>query len=330
MAPNQNKGGFRPFRCKVGGEWKPLNAFSANQQKLIQRNIEGKRKIDAAHSGMTCRDHTSKSRCELRCEVCGLIKSKDQFSKNSLKHEEYEPTVTPAPLETGHISIEEENVDVWQHNFDDNADFFEDDGLPQYMVETASVSGESVYTSSTLPPHLARLLRPSATGPKSTSGASEVTQKSRTSSTLPPHLRNSAPQNSSAGSISTATTVRKDKEEREKSRLIPFNAWGPTGIQYQGIKEPTDSSISSATSDKPGSNANIHDDPNVIGEWDSAPVEEPQPRGNGRWPKASESRIPQSELKKQPVLTHTKSRHIDPDIDRQRRMNYCDSDDSDY
>lgn len=38
---------------------------------------------------MTCREHTSKSRCEVRCEVCGLIKPKDQFSKNSLKLDEY-------------------------------------------------------------------------------------------------------------------------------------------------------------------------------------------------------------------------------------------------
>lgn len=45
--------------------------------------------------------------------------------------ETQEPEVTPAPLETGHISVEEENVGVWQNNFESNVDFFEDDGLPK-------------------------------------------------------------------------------------------------------------------------------------------------------------------------------------------------------
>ncbi|KAH6983329.1 Stc1 domain-containing protein [Ilyonectria sp. MPI-CAGE-AT-0026] len=393
MAPNQNKGVIRPrtsaavptrFRCKVGGEWKPIDAFSGNQQKLIQRSIENRRDVDAAHSGMICREHTSKSRSEIRCEVCGLIKPKDQFSKNSLKLDEYacmrcvawtetqEPEVTPAPLETGHISVEEENVGVWQNNFESNVDFFEDDGLPKapisdlsslglndldlfgnsdnvgsailshildqrsakerHIADTASVSGESIYTSSVsvLPPHLAGLSKASESGPKSTSGASEATRESRGSSTLPPHLRGSVPQSSSARSVSTATTVRKDKEERAQSRAIPFNAWGPTGKPYQAIKDPTISTMSSATSEKSSVKANIQDDPNIIGDWDFPPLGEPQTQSSRRWPKASESRIPQAQLKKQPILTHTKTRHIDPEIDRQRRMNYCDSDDSDY
>ncbi|KAH7145707.1 hypothetical protein B0J13DRAFT_325377 [Dactylonectria estremocensis] len=384
MAPNKNKGVYQPettfstatrYRCKVGGEWKPLDAFSGNQQKLIQRGNP-----NPAHSGMTCRDHTSKCRTEARCEVCLLIKPKDQFSKSSLKGDEYvckrciawtetqEPSVTPHPLETGHISAEEVHVDVWQQkNFGDNAEFFADDGLPKAPItdlgtlglhdldlygekdkmgsetlsrlldsgnprgksiaDTASVSGESTTTSkATLPPHLAIRSTPSVSAPKSIAGASTTTKDSSASSGLPPHLRNRATRDSYAGSVSTATTVRKDREERDASRRIPFNAWGPNGKQYQGIKDPTVSTLSSHASESSASIAN----PNKPKDGGSVPDSSPQPRRRGNWPKASESRIPQSELKKQPLLTHTDSRHLNPDIDRQRKKYYCDSEDSDY
>ncbi|KAK7424259.1 hypothetical protein QQX98_000527 [Neonectria punicea] len=387
MAPNKNKGVFQPkttaevptrFRCKVGGEWKPLDGFSQNQQKLIQNQIGNRRPIDAAHSGMTCREHASNSRSELRCEVCCLIKPRDQFSKNSLRKEDYtcvrcvawtetqEPTVTPLPLETGHISAEEENTDPWQSDFVDNADFFEDDGLPrapicgldslgledldlyglsgteagamlssvlakssaegQSKADRASVSGQSTASIKGLPPHLAGQSQGRPSGTKSISGASEATGSSRSVVPLPPHLLNRPTQ-----SVSTATTVREDKEKQEKSRQIPFNAWDRAGRQHQVVKDPTNSFHSSAASSKSNSKLRVHDDPNVIGEWDFTLVELPETRGGkGGWAKASECRIPQAELKKQPVLTHTSMRHIDPDIDRQRRMNYCDSDDSNY
>ncbi|KAH7165456.1 hypothetical protein EDB81DRAFT_253668 [Dactylonectria macrodidyma] len=365
------------YRCKVGGEWKPLDAFSGNQQKLIQRSNP-----NPAHSGMTCREHTSKCRTEIKCEVCLLIKPKDQFSKSSLKGDEYvckrciawtetqEPSVTPHPLETGHISAEEVHVDVWQQkSFDDNAEFFADDDLPKAPItdldtlgladldiygdkdkvgsetlsrllgngeprgksitDTASVSGESVTTSRALPPHLAMRSTASVSAAKSTAGASTTTKDSRASSSLPPHLRNKAPENSSAGSISTATTVRKDREEREAARRIPFNAWGPNGQQYQGIKDPTVSTLSSRASETSASTTNSSKS-KVMGDRGSAPNSSPQTRGKGNWPKASECRIPQSELKKQPILTHTNARHVNPDVDRQRKMHYCDSEDSDY
>lgn len=158
------------------------------------------------------------------------------------------------------------------------------------IADTASVSGESIYTSSVsaLPPHLAGLSKASDSGPKSTSGASEATRESRGSSTLPPHLRNSVPQSSSARSVSTATTVRKDNEERAKSRAIPFNAWSPAGKPYQVTKDPTISTMSSATSEKSSIKAKVQDDPNIVGDWDFPPLGEPQPRSSGRWPKASE------------------------------------------
>lgn len=74
------------FRCKVGGEWKDISAFSNAQQRNLKYNSKG---IDAAHSGMTCKEHSAGSRAELRCELCRLVKPIDEFSKSSRRKGEY-------------------------------------------------------------------------------------------------------------------------------------------------------------------------------------------------------------------------------------------------
>lgn len=45
--------------------------------------------------------------------------------------ETQEPGVTPTPLQTGHISVEEQNKEVWNKKFTESTDFFPDDSLPQ-------------------------------------------------------------------------------------------------------------------------------------------------------------------------------------------------------
>lgn len=75
----------RRFRCKVGGEWKPLSSFSNKQQSLVRNQMDRGAPVSAANSGMTCRDHSGAPRTELRCELCSLIKPLDDFSKNSRK-----------------------------------------------------------------------------------------------------------------------------------------------------------------------------------------------------------------------------------------------------
>lgn len=72
------------FRCKVGGEWKDRSQFSVTQQRNLQTA-----RVDPAHSGMTCKQHSAGSRSELRCELCGLVKSIDDFSKSSRRKGEY-------------------------------------------------------------------------------------------------------------------------------------------------------------------------------------------------------------------------------------------------
>lgn len=66
---------------------------------------------------------------------------------NPLKHckrctawmETQEPEVIPAPLETGHISIEEERGEMWPAQFVDDTDFFSHDVYPQvscYLIQS--------------------------------------------------------------------------------------------------------------------------------------------------------------------------------------------------
>jgi hypothetical protein len=46
----------------------------------------------------------------------------------------------PAPLETGHISIEEERGEAWPARFIDSSDFFSDDAYPQVRICLTSQS----------------------------------------------------------------------------------------------------------------------------------------------------------------------------------------------
>lgn len=45
--------------------------------------------------------------------------------------ETQEPEVNPAPLETGHLSIEEDNLEVWQQSYVESTDFFPGNDMPQ-------------------------------------------------------------------------------------------------------------------------------------------------------------------------------------------------------
>ncbi|KAM5350470.1 hypothetical protein ACJ41O_006975 [Fusarium nematophilum] len=355
--PNTNKGGTKPqtqaavptrFRCKVGGEWKALSEFSNSQQRLIQRQIENRQSINAAHSGMSCKEHTAGSRTELRCEVC---------MRCVAWSETQEPSVVPSPLETGHISVEEESEDAFSRDFIDNASFFDDDDLEQATMaasrngrsaanttfsDTSSVAGGARSTTSRLPPHLEEKLSSLSVSTRSVADTSDrqTGDIHRSNFQLPPHLRNTIrtetasetgpppASGSAAGSVSTATTVRNEQLLAANSRKIPYNAWDSAGNQHRAAKQPT---VVSSTASASSIAENSNKDTNLIGDWNMpAPQESQVPEGRGKWPKASEVRIPQAELKKQPVLTHTTARPVDPDVDRQRQLNYCESDDSDF
>ncbi|KAM0463697.1 hypothetical protein ACHAO4_000418 [Trichoderma viride] len=56
-------------------------------------------------------------------EMCGLIKSLNDFSKNARKSEDPEPEIVSVLLETGHILVEEERGEIWPITFISDADF---------------------------------------------------------------------------------------------------------------------------------------------------------------------------------------------------------------
>lgn len=189
--------------------------------------------------------------------------------------------------------------------------------------ETSSVANENrSTTSSHLPPHLrARIANNTSSATPSQnadvprflqdfyqdmkqSGGS-VAEKSKgmagaavAGRKLPPHLQGkkkpeqsseasqSGMNGSTTGSISTATTLRKDQEEIAASRQIKYNAWDARGTQHRVVKNPT--VVSSSTSVVSAS-GKTDQDSNLVGNWDDIPAAPmPQTSGRGKWPKASE------------------------------------------
>jgi hypothetical protein len=96
---------------------------------------------------------------------------------------------------------------------------------------------------------------------------------------LPPHLQKPKlkpepePEQSSevgtADSVSTATTLRKEKETAASNKTT-YNAWDPKGVQHRVTKDFTVASSSASAA-------------STSGETES------QGRGNSKWPKASEA-----------------------------------------
>lgn len=102
-----------------------------------------------------------------------------------------------------------------------------------------------------LPPHLQNRIKSSnagsTTGSATTSEAGGETSTAGTSQRLPPHLRNKV-----ANSVSTATTVRQEREEIKKWNSQTYNAYGPNGETAQRVHQPP-SAPSTVTSDFPSS-----------------------------------------------------------------------------
>ncbi|SPJ81600.1 uncharacterized protein FTOL_09005 [Fusarium torulosum] len=369
------------YRCAAGGEMKPLAAYTASQQRRAKGN-------NRQNSGMVCKEHAQPAGLERYCHVCLRTLPIHKFSGNSRNDDEprciqctawdtdAEPGVTPIPLATGHVSVEENIALKWKEPTN-TADFFEKDDLPMAPItgpegldlpasesvnklftqvvgnssrstrtsttmptasETSSTAGEYMSTtSSRVPPHLKGLL-PSlgalTVDDQSISAKSNEVQPTNVGSTtnqLPPHLSNKKkPQQESGGSItgsiSTATTLRNEKKEVATTRQITFNAWDNGGQKHRAIKNPTvmsssTSAASAAGEDHTGSNAigETENGSNIVGDWDNIPpAPEPQVRKGGKWPKSSEVRISQAELRERQRLQDERQK-FNPDDDRERR-----------
>jgi hypothetical protein len=116
----------------------------------------------------------------------------------------------------------------------------------------------SQVTNVALPPHLRASLRqavPSSRGAASEAGSSH-------SQALPPHLRNRG----CPPSISTATTVREDRAERERSRRVEYVAYAPDGTQHQQYRVP--STVASSTTSEIASRTGTFPAPSSrVGDW---------------------------------------------------------------
>ncbi|KAJ4267280.1 hypothetical protein NW762_003384 [Fusarium torreyae] len=400
--PNKNKGGFKPqaqvevtrvptqYRCAAGNEWKSITEFSKKQQQ----KVIGRGRVDAANTGMICKEHNqAQIKMERKCDICNMKKPLSDFSGRSLALEEFrckqctawtdqaEPGVTPIPLGTGHVSVEEETAEKWKEPIH-TSDFFDhenDTGVPisgpkalgldttpsiqkafDQLVDsksstrasmsrptasgTSSVIGENMSVTSSrigsaLPPHLqGRLERLTVDGDSTSASSKEMPRHSRPAvRQLPPHLRgrnvpsSGMPEHfqqrtvSVGSSVSTATTVRKEQQEAVAVRQISYNAWDPKGQKHKAIKNPTVMSSSVSAVSIAGDDDR---DSNVIGDWENIPhAPEPQLRGDSKWPKSSELRIPMSEIRKQQGLELYGRQKFEPAADRHRRMAYPDFDD---
>ncbi|RCI12493.1 hypothetical protein L249_0419 [Ophiocordyceps polyrhachis-furcata BCC 54312] len=364
------------FRCKVGGEWLPLASFSHAQQKLLQRRGN----VNPANSGMTCRDHSATSRTDLRCDLCNLVKPISDFSRSNRQSDDHtckrcsawgetqEPHVTPSPLETGHVSIEESSHEVWQGQYVDSNDFYDND-LPQAPItELASLGLEDDEA-------IRAGLRSSSGGEAGSSGseaishfvskmlpaddASECSRSSQAShvSSLPPHLRAKQKDKfpTSAGSVastSESTGNYSSSTASAPSSLPPhlrgramqggsgsgqaagggkivYNAWGPDGNLRQGVKSVTVPSTSSAMS--VSSSMGMTTDASSSSALNSPHNENnnrSKPHKKGGFAKAP--RLSRTELRQHEPCMPIGVRHINPVREEARQMGCCQSDDSNY
>ncbi|RFU74384.1 stc1 domain-containing [Trichoderma arundinaceum] len=376
------------FRCIIGGEWKPLGEFSKSQQRFIQRQIDSRQRIDAANSGMACREHTSGQRTEMTCELCGLVKPLDEFSgatkrngsanpADLLKHckrctawvETQEPEVVPAPLETGHISIEEERGEMWPATFVDSTDFFADDLLPQAPVTGLSSLGlDDLDTSSIdMTALLSRRSGSSVSGGPSESGAA-------LGRALPPHLRGDI---AGSRSVSVTSATEESKNETASSGPSKLNKLPP---HLRGLMQPPPvvddasdcavssdyyydpSSVSTATTAREAKAAkprrvsfNAWDPKGIpyrgiksvtassaagtsagpvsdVGGEAQSPPKQPEGQSKGKWVRTKDIRMSQTELRQVGTNHHVAARQVGPAKHRPPQHNFdkfCEPDEDD-
>ncbi|KAM3512860.1 hypothetical protein MY11210_003490 [Beauveria gryllotalpidicola] len=336
------------FRCKVGGEWKDLSEFSNAQQRNLQHLSAGGRRLDPAHCGMTCKQHSAGSRSEMRCDVCMLTKPIDEFSKSSRRNGEYqcrrcvawteiqEPSLTPGPLETGHISPEEEKQQALRQRFLTSEDFFPDDDDDDDLVPQAPIT---TFASLGLDEESCVKAVGSAGSAAINEFLSRADDASSTRSIMvPPHLLSkykavseaASSASSTAGDLSLPTTLLESDSDTASIVNRSFNAWGPDGGLQRRFADSAASSSSLAGSSHAAASL-ADEDPNVVGDWSrvGAPKTAGVPKRKGGWLKSSESRLSVAELRQANGDVH--QGYVRRDIDTQKRVRPLgyDSDDSD-
>ncbi|KAI9155413.1 hypothetical protein HJFPF1_07996 [Paramyrothecium foliicola] len=218
------------FRCKIGLEWKPLDAFSNNQRRLVQNELDAGRRVDASRSGMVCREHSANMTQQIQCEKCDRFRDRKDFSKSSLRNEVYqcitcvawvetqEAGVTPAPLPTGHVSAEEEGQDLWKDRATYSGELFGEDTLPQAPISALSALGLNDEDQEKIGPDfdINSVIRQAAS-------VSTTASRGTSASELPPHLR----------SWSETTSIASDTDGSENMSTRS----GAPGVQARGTTQ---------------------------------------------------------------------------------------------
>ncbi|PHH84083.1 hypothetical protein CDD83_2525 [Cordyceps sp. RAO-2017] len=337
------------FRCKVGGEWKPLDGFSNTQRKLVQRSIDGGYRVNAANSGMTCREHSAGCRNEIRCEVCRLIKPASEFSKTSKKNEEnickrcsawgetQEPDVTPVPLETGHKSVEEDHREVKVDDYYISDNLFKNStpqapitGLASLGIDDSELSSESasaIKNWANDPKLLSRML---SGNPSDTTSQSDRSAATASSISVPPHLRakvapalpvraeaKSKASESGPGTDSEYTSTQGDpKRSVTAPPHLRHRVPQPGQVPYNAWGPDGTQHAAVKTPTLPSSTA---------GESTAARSQQKGTKKGSKW--AKPPRLRRSEL---PQYSDVVARHADPSAEDEQNMAFCDDSDSDY
>ncbi|KAG9256631.1 uncharacterized protein F5Z01DRAFT_671881 [Emericellopsis atlantica] len=215
---------------------------------------------------------------EISCDQCGLVLPYDQFSKQQRKMDDpcckrcvawtetqepeipsswggsetvwNEQSLAPLASVTNRSSVGAE--DRGKDPVDERDDRVSNAGFQNYAGSTASVSSAPARK---LPPHLQSRVKSNAPSTAGSVASSEaggaITSTATSQQRLPPHLRSMG-----ASSISTATTVRKEKDDIKNWNSQTYNAYGPNGESQQRVRQPSTAASASTSDYTPSMNSN--------------------------------------------------------------------------
>lgn len=240
--------------------------------------------------------------------------------------------MTPSALQTGHISVEERLGEVWVDAYGNSrtavVDASREESGAFVSTATSSIAGgvrlndfddpseQAGSEVSEMPPSDHNSTAASGTGKQSTRGlpthlrrgTSTVASSSIYDRSVQAELlsRAEAPSmnpprpSTGPGSVSTATTVRQERQLVKENRQVPFNRWNNQGVQHQGCKTRT--TTSSVT---------------------SGPSEGSHRTSNANWPKMVAEKNPEA-LKAIPVVRAASG---EKEFNAQKCKGFCPSDD---
>ncbi|KAK1841181.1 hypothetical protein CCHR01_16198 [Colletotrichum chrysophilum] len=248
------------FRCDLGGEWRPWGAFSKRQQKLVTDRLSRGANINAANTGMICRQHSGEPVKEIQCEgPCNKIRILDDFSKNNrtngvniCKHcQHWTNTQEPgyAPWAAPEQTLDPvEKLDDFEGRLPTEPseifNFHQDDQPLAPITGTDGVTALNGYPISTANSSVTPDYRPVARGADTESvtssvrGAESVVSADTNRSRLE-ELDNGMAALWFKNAQEAQQKPKPQPQSQPQSAVVTFNAWESTGCQHAVNKTPT-------------------------------------------------------------------------------------------